>query len=229
MHNIESPRADDAGVEPELAARAAAPRVTLEQLELAIRSETYTILPSGKVTVCELTLYNGFTVRGESAVVDPANFREDIGRRFSREKAVNKVWELLGFQLQDRLHRKAQQGVDDGTDRVERIARVCHEVNRAYCEALGDLSQRAWEDAPDWQRESARKGVVLHLGDPDAGPQASHASWMAEKVATGWTWGPLKDEAKKEHHCMVPFEHLPREQQAKDYIFRAVVHALASS
>ena len=109
----------------------------------------------------------------------------------------------------------------------EQIARVAHEVNRAYCQALGDYSHPAWEDAPKWQRDSALLGVQLHTENPAAGPQASHDSWMAQKVAEGWTYGPEKRPDLKQHHCMVPFDELPREQQAKDYIFRAVVHALA--
>ena len=65
------------------------------------------------------------------------------------------------------------------------IARVCHEVNRAYCEALGDMSQQPWELAPDWQKESAVLGVKLHTNNPDAGPEASHESWMAQKIEDG--------------------------------------------
>jgi hypothetical protein len=42
---------------------------------------------------------------------------------------------------------------------IEQIARVAHEVNRSYCEALGDTSQPEWESAPQWQRESAMAGV----------------------------------------------------------------------
>lgn len=106
------------------------------------------------------------------------------------------------------------------------IARVCHEVNRAYCEALGDFSQPRWEDAPEWQRESAMLGVNLHDDNPDAGPQASHESWMKQKIADGWVYGPVKDPAAKVHPCIMPFDQLPREQQAKDYIFRAIVLAL---
>lgn len=105
------------------------------------------------------------------------------------------------------------------------IARVCHEVNRAYCQALGDNSQPAWEDAPEWQRNSAMLGVNLHLSG-EHGPEASHASWMAEKIAAGWVYGPEKDPEKKQHPCMVPFDQLPIAQQAKDYLFRGVVHAL---
>jgi hypothetical protein len=111
------------------------------------------------------------------------------------------------------------------TNPLDKIARVCHEVNRAYCQALGDNSQPAWEDAPEWQRASVRMGVDLHtMGD--FGPEASHQSWWQQKVADGWKYGPTKDPENKLHPCMVPFDQLPREQQAKDYIFRAVVHAL---
>ena len=107
------------------------------------------------------------------------------------------------------------------------IASVCHEVNRAYCAALGDFSQVPWSQAPQWQRDSAMLGVELHLNNPTAGPQASHESWMAQKVADGWVYGPMKDVEAKTHYCIVPFDRLPREQQAKDFIFRGVVHALA--
>lgn len=108
---------------------------------------------------------------------------------------------------------------------IDQIARVCHEVNRAYCQSLGDHSQPTWEDAPEWQRSSARMGVDLHtMGD--FGPEAYHMSWMKQKVEEGWVYGEVKNPEAKTHPCLVPFDQLPREQQAKDFIFRAVVHSL---
>lgn len=80
------------------------PRLTPACIDAAICAESYTTLPSGKVMVCELTLRNGFTVRGEAAVVSKANFDEEVGRKISRENARNKVWELEGYLLQQRLH-----------------------------------------------------------------------------------------------------------------------------
>lgn len=106
------------------------------------------------------------------------------------------------------------------------IARVAHESNRAYCAALGDFTQRPWEDAPPWQRESAIKGVQFVIANPDASPSASHDAWLLEKERTGWRYGPVKDETKKEHPCFVPYAELPPEQRRKDVLFRAVVEAL---
>lgn len=111
---------------------------------------------------------------------------------------------------------------------VEQIARVCHEVNRAYCTAIGDNSQPAWEDAEDWQKQSAILGVKGTLAHPGGTPQDSHELWLAHKEAEGWTYGPRKDPAKKEHPCMVPYDQLPTEQRVKDHLFIAVVRALNS-
>jgi len=108
----------------------------------------------------------------------------------------------------------------------EQIAKVCHEANRALCEAHGDFSQLPWDDAPSWQKLSCDAGVQFHLANPDAGPSASHDAWLDHKVADGWTYGTEKDPEKKTHPCIVPFGDLPPEQQAKDVLFRSIVHAL---
>ena len=111
--------------------------------------------------------------------------------------------------------------------KAEQIAKVAHEVNRAYCFAIGDTSQVAWEDAPQWQRDSAINGVNFHLANPTAGPDHSHNEWLKEKREAGWKYGPVKDAERKEHPCFVPYDDLPTEQKAKDYLFRGVVHAMA--
>lgn len=109
---------------------------------------------------------------------------------------------------------------------VEEIARVAHEVNRALCQAYGDGSQPAWDDAPDWQRRSAYDGVRAHLAR-DMTPAESHEEWMRHKIADGWTHGTEKDAMAKRHPCLLPYDALPVEQRAKDHIFRAVVRALS--
>jgi len=106
------------------------------------------------------------------------------------------------------------------------IARVCHEVNRAYCRAIGDDSQPPWEQASDWQRSSCEIGVKEHL-DVGLTPEQSHEIWMEDKRRAGWVYGPVKDPDRKEHPCIVPYAQLPQEQQVKDHLFAAVVRALA--
>lgn len=108
---------------------------------------------------------------------------------------------------------------------IDQIAQICHETNRTYCATLGDTSQPAWRDAPDWQQTSAINGVKFHLAYPDAGDSASHDSWLEEKRRTGWTYGSVKNPEKKTHPCFVPFTALPAEQQVKDALFRSIVHA----
>lgn len=105
------------------------------------------------------------------------------------------------------------------------IAQLAHEVNRAYCASLGDTSQAAWADAPEWQKASALAGVDMHIANPDATPEQSHESWLEQKTAEGWAYGEAKDAEKKLHPCFLPYAELPPEQKAKDYLFRGVVHA----
>lgn len=111
--------------------------------------------------------------------------------------------------------------------RIQDIARICHEANKAYCDAIGDDSQPSWADAPEWQTQSACNGVSFHLENPDAGPSGSHKNWMAEKLANGWVWGDVKDPEAKTHPCLVPYDELPKTQQYKDFIFVGIVHALS--
>lgn len=108
---------------------------------------------------------------------------------------------------------------------VEACAAAAHMANRAHCRAIGDMSQLPWMDAPEWQKESARKGVVGVVVDGN-GPRESHASWLQEKADTGWKYGPVKDPDKKEHPCFVPYDELPPEQRAKDDVFVSTVRAV---
>lgn len=110
---------------------------------------------------------------------------------------------------------------------VEQIARIVHEANRAYCEATGDYSQRAYDASPGWQKESARAGVEGVLSGKITMPEQAHDSWLAQKEKDGWTFGSVKDADKKEHPCMVPYDSLPAAQRVKDALFFGIVNALA--
>jgi hypothetical protein len=106
-------------------------------------------------------------------------------------------------------------------------ARAAHEANRSYCMALGDNSQPLWDDAPTWQRMSMENGVEGALAGNT--PEESHQSWMKEKEAAGWKYGPKKDPDKKEHPCMVVYAELSEAQRKKDELFLSVVRAMAKA
>lgn len=82
------------------------PRILPADIEAAIKLENY--LVDGTLTICVLTLQNGFKVTGESACADPANFNAAKGAELARKAACEKIWPLLGYALRDRLY---QQGV----------------------------------------------------------------------------------------------------------------------
>ena len=129
MHNTQSPRTDDNGIEQLIQEKGkTAPRVTPVDVEAFIASEHYFTaadgcygatadriepasipMPLRLLTFCVLVLRNGFTVTvtGESACASPENFDAEIGRRIARQNAVQKVWPLLGFMLYEQLHRKS--------------------------------------------------------------------------------------------------------------------------
>lgn len=115
----------------------------------------------------------------------------------------------------------------------EQIARIAYETNRAYCQSIGDNSQPPWEEAPLWQQTSVLKGVEFHLRNHEneitPSPSASHESWLEGKRADGWKYGPVKDAAKKEHSCFVPYNQLPVQQRLKDYLFGAIVRAFVEA
>lgn len=93
----------------EAAAVTVAPRVTLEGLEAKVKREEYFRAgPGGVLTVCVLTMANGFTVTGESACAAPENYDEGLGQKFAREQAIRKAWGFEGYLLRERLYSEAQ-------------------------------------------------------------------------------------------------------------------------
>ncbi|HBO3174919.1 TPA: hypothetical protein L4S00_002694 [Pseudomonas aeruginosa] len=81
-----------------------APRLTPALIDAAIVGEDFHIFPGTTVTVCCLTLRNGFTVIGESACASAENFDAELGRKIARDNARNKIWQLEGYLLRQRLH-----------------------------------------------------------------------------------------------------------------------------
>lgn len=95
---------DEKAIEAEIQTkRPPARRITPGMLDAEIAAEDYPVFPGSCLTICALTMQNGFVVTGESACAIPANFDAEIGRKIARENARQKLWPLLGFRLRDQL------------------------------------------------------------------------------------------------------------------------------
>ena len=81
-----------------------APRITQDHIEGLAHACMYHVFPGTTITVCCLVLENGFKVIGESQCVSPENFDEELGRKIARENAIEKIWELEGYLLKQRLY-----------------------------------------------------------------------------------------------------------------------------
>ncbi len=99
---------DEEAIEAEIQAKGkTAPRLTPAAIDAAILAEQYHVFPGTTLTVCALTLQNGFQVTGESAAASPDNFDEEIGRKIARDNARNKIWPLEGYLLKQTLYENA--------------------------------------------------------------------------------------------------------------------------
>jgi len=109
MERIQSPRTDEGAIEAEIIAKGlTAPRLKPADIDAKIIHAAYHIFPGTTLTVCCLTLANGFTVTGESAAASRENFDVELGQKIARDNARNKVWALEGYLLKDRLYQMTQ-------------------------------------------------------------------------------------------------------------------------
>jgi hypothetical protein len=95
---------DEQAIEAEIQSKGLnAPRLTPDLIDAAIVSEQYHVFAGTTMTVCALTLRNGYIVTGESAAASPENFDQAIGRKIARDNARNKIWALEGYLLREKL------------------------------------------------------------------------------------------------------------------------------
>lgn len=99
--------ADEASIENEINDKGLnAPRLSPDKIDNAIRGKYFHIVPGTTMTICVLTLRNGFNVTGESAAASPENFDKEIGEKIAFNNARDKVWMLEGYLLKEKLHNK---------------------------------------------------------------------------------------------------------------------------
>lgn len=96
---------DEQAVEQEIQAKGLnAPRLSPELIDTAIIAEQYHVFPGTTLTVCCLTLRNGYHVVGESAAASPENFNAELGCKIARKNAREKIWALEGYLLREKLY-----------------------------------------------------------------------------------------------------------------------------
>ena len=108
---------DEAKIEAEIQAKGLnAPRLNPDMIDAAIVSEQYHVFAGTTMTVCALTLRNGYIVTGESAAASPQNFDQAIGRKIARDNARNKIWALEGYLLREKLTASPKAGASVPAD-----------------------------------------------------------------------------------------------------------------
>lgn len=104
---------DEQQIETEIQAKGLnAPRLNPEHITRTIARQQYHVFPGTTLTVCCLTLANGFNVVGESAAASPENFDREIGEKIAFENARNKIWALEGYLLREQLYRQLEAPAD---------------------------------------------------------------------------------------------------------------------
>lgn len=100
------------------------PRVTPDMITAAIVSSDFHVLPGTQITVCAITLRNGAKVLGYNyGAIDPARQSWEQGRQAAYDMAREKIWELEGYALRERLAAAPKAG-----DWLTRLQAERHEV-----------------------------------------------------------------------------------------------------
>jgi len=79
-------------------------RIDLDDILAKIEFEDY-IAPERHphMTLCVVTLDNGYIIIGKSTPADPLNFDEQLGRKFAKEDAIRQIWPLEAYLLRERM------------------------------------------------------------------------------------------------------------------------------
>lgn len=150
------------------------------------------------------------TIRSDGTIIVNPNKVDQAGREF------------IEF-VKRTFNSPTVKKVDTRADFTTKLARIVHQANKAYCESIGDTSQVDWEDASESIQKAAKSGVKAIIDNPNVTPADLHDAWSKERMDDGWVYGEVKDEDKKTHPCLVPYDKLPPHQRFKDHLFNNIV------
>jgi len=78
-----------------------APKITEESIKARIKDVAY--IGHGQLTICIITMLNGFMVNGVSAPASPKNYDSQVGQRYAYDNAFKQLWPLEGYLLREHL------------------------------------------------------------------------------------------------------------------------------
>lgn len=111
---------------------------------------------------------------------------------------------------------------------INACTRAAYEVNRSFCEAMGDFSHVPYESLSADLKQVAMQATI-GIVTLDFNAEQSHEAWVAAKRSQGWKYGEKKDAEAKTHPCLVAWKELSFEQQAKDELWIATVKNLLAA
>jgi len=108
----------------------------------------------------------------------------------------------------------------------DQAARIIHAALE-YLNMFQGNEYPLWDEMSVSEREMFVEGVNWIFTTPGITPEEAHVFWQQSKEAAGWTYGPIKNYATKQHPSIRPFAQLPVDEQVKDTLFIEMVRALS--
>lgn len=81
-------------------------KLTPEIIDAHIKEVKYHSVQGTAVTHCTLILKNGYAVTGESSCIDPTSFDVEIGKKTAYERAYNRLWGVLAYEVKQRWYEE---------------------------------------------------------------------------------------------------------------------------
>lgn len=129
-----------------------APRLTPALIDAAVKEKTFHVFGDTCLTVCCLTLVNGFTVTGESACASPENFNAEIGEKIAFENARDKIWALEGYLLKQKLFESHDTNTFAGRLYIEH-----EELHKKISKLQAFVISEGCDKLPQIERESLKE------------------------------------------------------------------------
>lgn len=153
---------------------------------------------------------------------------ENIAGHITDELVYHK--EILTEEAMEEKKRKKEQVLDVDavkekkvylTEQKQRLLESAQEIHRAYAGTNGKVG---WDELEEHKKDSNLSAAALaemHLKAFQAGisiedmARAEHERWIRFHYLKGWSYAKKRDNAKKKHHLLLPYEKLDRKEQKK--------------